>query len=677
MVKKANSPSRNKQGASNRAQRRQRRQKLSSSWLHSPIRVPRGQRLRVLIYARKSTEEQDQRSVRAQKDYCTQFFDDLSLESYDLDFICDDGISGEEISRPGIDQVGKGIDTHRWHLIISEESSRPYRDTVACVLLFRKAVDQNIRVLCINDQIDTADEENWEDHLQEAQKHHQRANRLTIGRIKRGQVVRFESRAAMGPLRPGYRRIASVPATKRGPEKGPFFDEVDPTWKPVIYEAYKRSAVGENPDVTVVWLNEKQLPGVNGKFIPWNRTRFYGLLRSECYRGSEEFRKQISKKHRSSGKRKAQRATADEKWERDMPELGIVPAWLWYAGVASIEKRTTSTDVPQGPDHVLYGIPRLSRGPFGELFRCGICGGKMYQDGRNEGGYRCSQARNGECWNQATLLRDQMHRRFSEITCALLSGFDNRFAELTALMSTLTDDGGAREKQLKKLLVRERQLEGICEKLLTDLEEIDRDGDAPQRLRNRYLGREDELARVSGEIERLRFDFASVRSPTRRELADRRDWLIQQISTLNRDSRHALQQIVPRIEAMPYLRFDTTAVVLRAHFEISLFGLLPDRLRALFVDSESQSQFPMVPEIIDLCKEPAYLTHLSDCVRVKQDNPGWEALDIARHLKIHKMTARKALKCSALLQLNNLDDPYVRLTERPAKVARWRTKHAS
>ena len=118
-------------------------------------------------------------------------------------------MSGELRSRPGIDRVWSGNREREWDLILVEDSSRLYRDEVACLHLVRLAVDNEVRIICINDLVDTA-EEDWEERLKEAARHHASSNRYSSRRVKRAHEELWEMRAALGLLKPGYRRVFSL-----------------------------------------------------------------------------------------------------------------------------------------------------------------------------------------------------------------------------------------------------------------------------------------------------------------------------------------------------------------------------------------------------------------------------------------------------------------------------------
>jgi DNA invertase Pin-like site-specific DNA recombinase len=67
-------------------------------------------------------------------------------------------ISGEIADRPGINEVWKAIDSKRVDLIVAEESSRFYRHPMKAGELFEAAVDAGVRIICLSDSIDSADE---------------------------------------------------------------------------------------------------------------------------------------------------------------------------------------------------------------------------------------------------------------------------------------------------------------------------------------------------------------------------------------------------------------------------------------------------------------------------------------------------------------------------------------
>lgn len=652
------------------------RQRTSGTWVRTPIKNPRGRAVRVLVYARYSTEDQNPRSIDAQIEYAKHFLEDLGVGDFELDTLFDEGVSGEQIWRAGINAVREGITAGRWDLIVCEDSSRLFRDPSSCDELVGNAIDKKIRVICINDFVDTAEEDEWEDRLYEAQRHHSRANRFTIKRIKRAQEDRWASKAAMGPLRSGYRRVASIPATKRERERGPFFDEVDRKWAAVILEAFEKIAAGEATWAVAKWLDERGLPKTNGVTDKkWTDGSAIALIRCERYRGVEHFRETVSTKQHGTGKRRPVENDRDQVLERDMPELRIVPDWLWYAANDAIDSRGNRKNVPKGDDHALSGIPRDSRGPLSKLFFCSRCKEKMAQSGRNEGGYRCSSVRNGDCWNKATAVRALTHGVIRQAVVDHLLDLDDEFGRIINRVKLLIGDNRSRQRRIVKLTAEEQKLDNTCEGLVDGLECAKEAGDSPLRLVNRLLAREGELSRVRAELAKLREDESRARVPTRRELIARRDDFVDRLHVLDRAAGAALGRLVDRIEAVPHQQFGCKLVVLRARFELNLGALLPNRVWLALNglrDDGIDAEFEKIPIMVNLFEPSTGPTYGLQALKLaEEESLGLTA--IGRRLGINKRRANLAVQYGRNLRSAGLTDPYIELTAPPAAASRWRT----
>ncbi|MCA9054856.1 MAG: recombinase family protein, partial [Planctomycetaceae bacterium] len=177
-------------------------------------------RLVIVMYARFSKEEQNPRSTDDQFMALRRFLEEHGTEQAQAIELKDEAISGEQVSRPGIDAVRQHIQDRTVDLIIAEDSSRLYRNASACLSLIESAVDHGVRVICVNDRIDTADP-HWQDDVLRAQQRHTQVNEDTRARIRRSHRGLWELGAAVSHCRPGYRRRATHPATRREPERGP------------------------------------------------------------------------------------------------------------------------------------------------------------------------------------------------------------------------------------------------------------------------------------------------------------------------------------------------------------------------------------------------------------------------------------------------------------------------
>lgn len=169
-----------------------------------------GRALRGVLYARYSTEEQDASSIDDQFLFCRTHLSHIGLHGT-LDEVSDAEMSGERRHRPGIDEIREGILARRWNFLATEDSGRAFRHPTYCLELVELAVDNGIRVICINDDVDT-NEQDWPERLYEAQSHHSRANTFTRRRLSRKIAGLWKMGAAVTALRPGMRRRPSRPS---------------------------------------------------------------------------------------------------------------------------------------------------------------------------------------------------------------------------------------------------------------------------------------------------------------------------------------------------------------------------------------------------------------------------------------------------------------------------------
>ncbi|WP_197995431.1 recombinase family protein [Gimesia algae] len=255
--------------------------------------VPIQKHLRILFYGRYSKDEQRKFSIEDQLLYCKEFLTEMDVDVSSIDELSDRGTSGEHYSRPGIDQVLHGIAKRKWDLIICEDSSRLYRGIAPCMNLFSPAVDNGIRIICINDGVDTANDD-WPQRLEDAQKHHGQDNYYTRYRIKRTQDGRWAMGAAMGPLRPGYERYLSNPVDHKDPK----YDRIDQKWVETIRTVFMKIAAGLSLDAVARYLTEQALPkNSNAEIEEWSDRNVLTMIRCPIYRGGGKIpRKNIAQK---------------------------------------------------------------------------------------------------------------------------------------------------------------------------------------------------------------------------------------------------------------------------------------------------------------------------------------------------------------------------------------------
>ncbi|MBN8625688.1 MAG: recombinase family protein [Planctomycetes bacterium] len=641
-------------------------------WVRHKLTRVKGRKFRVLIYARYSTDEQNPRSIEDQVLYCRQFLESLGVKTgdYELTVLSDEGISGEKIRRPGIDEVWDGIRQRSWDLILPEDAARLYRDAAVCIDLVRAAVDKKMRVICINDEVDTADEENWEERLYEAARHHQKSNKYTSRRIKRSQEGLFALGAAMHQLKPGYLRRPQNPAKPGEPQEGPYFDFVDESKRDIIVQAYEYIAAGESPLLVAKWLTAIGFDkAANAQRPDWTDRNVVELIRRPDYRGIQRFRDTISVKNYRTGGYRGEKSPEDRKMMRKMPHLRIVPDWLWYAANKAIDDRRPAQESASGVDHVLFGVPRNARGALSVLFRCGAreCGAVMHKSAR-QNGYRCGRATDG-CWNKASCLAALTDKPIYAAVVRSLRSLDPEIDRLLALVATLIGDAASRDTRKAELRELIAELQAKIVALNDALEKAPDLESTRQRLGEREL----DLAEATGELEGLLQDDLNKRPPTRREIESRIAELLKLLATADRHSREALSSLVDAIDAIPHRQFGGDKVVLRARFEIRLAALLPARTRAALVGLHGKLDdlgFERIAVMVDLFEPSTGPKYGLEALALYDQKIG--LTEIGVRLGISKRQANIAVQYGRLLREAGLTDPFIELTAPPPQASRWR-----
>lgn len=634
---------------------------------------------RVLDYCRFSTDEQRQQSIADQDDYCRGFLDDNRCSPRTVELLSDEGLSGELQNRPGIDKVREGIKKRRWDLIVVEDSSRLFRGIQWCLPLVGLAVDQGIRVICINDSVDTANDD-WEQRLTDAQLHHGKDNYYTRHRIKRAHDGLWRIGAAIGPLRSGYRRYIKDADARKPPK----FDEIDPKWAPVILRTYRMVASLRTLDVVAKYLTQSGLPKTsNRQTSKWTDRNVISLIRCTKYRGVEFYRQEVSKKtHATGGYNPVRNPDPDKVLHREMPHLRMVADWLWHKANKAIDDRATSGTRPCGREHPLHGIPRDSRSLLSNIFVCGICGSKMHAEGRNEGGYRCSAARHGDCWNKATCLREFAHNSIiAAVSKAILALVPDSAEILIGHIESLMMDQDQLREEQRSLAVRRSELKQKQQRLLNAIQKV---GSLPEFVQQAIEQLESEDRELQIEEQRLVTQLSESRSiPDRQQIAELFESAIKTVQLGDESARPLLRQLLDGpIRAVPCQPFGNSNVVLNAEFSLQLVRLMPEDVCLLLpgsVDFTGQNEILRQSLSIHLSELSQPQQHAFKAVEFYDATPEKRPTlqQIATHLKISKRAAHLALQLGKQLRAAGLNDVFVRLTECPPNPARWRFKEAS
>jgi hypothetical protein len=521
--------------------------------------------------------------------------------------------------------------------------------------------------VAINDGIDT-NELDWQSKLsQHAEEHAAFIDKLAY-RIMRAALARWKRGEAMGPLKPGYKRVVIDLVRHELTHRGPYKDDKDERWSATIEEFFHRAARGDPPATLANFLNAQNFPPVTNSLNKvWTDTGAKKMIKNPVYRGTEQFRATFSKKHHHSGHRLPKHNAPESIWLRPMPHLRFVSDLVWQQANQAIAKRDFCGKHPRGLDNPNYRIPRESRSLLSNHFYCGVCGGKMIGVGRAGGGYRCGAALRGLCWCRASVKRDFAHQ-------LILRAVTMRLLEQPDAVDTLVDwvqllhlDNGDAKQTLTdlhaKISAAQQRIRDCGEALLGN--------PSSPFLSEQLKNAETEEARLVQERAALESQVTATPPPSRADIIDS---IAAAVATLSDGSREAgllLRQITP-IQAVPFQRIDSSLVVLRARFKIDLTALLPGQwqeiLRGAHVDLKDGKI--LTEEVtFDLFDSPGHVRFAEKAHSLHQQGVGVE--DVGRQLGIPPWTAHNAIRLGEMVQEQGLSEPYVELKAPPGKASRW------
>jgi len=116
--------------------------------------------LRVIIIGRISTLHQDTENIPASYRVAEDFLKQIYPGPVEIKHLGEQA-SGMLIDRATILEAIRLIGTGQWDLVLAEDLSRIYRNPEFQWTFVHTAIDQRTRVICIADNIDTA-EEHWQ-----------------------------------------------------------------------------------------------------------------------------------------------------------------------------------------------------------------------------------------------------------------------------------------------------------------------------------------------------------------------------------------------------------------------------------------------------------------------------------------------------------------------------------
>ncbi|NBJ13247.1 recombinase family protein, partial [Microvirga sp. SYSU G3D207] len=346
---------------------------------------------RAAIYARYSTDLQNERSVEDQVALCRAY---AEREKLQIVATFDDRArsGGSMLGRDGLIQMLAQANSGAFDVIVVEALDRLSRDMADLATIHKQLKFKGIELRAVHDG---------------------RADTVLIGlRGLVGQLFREDGakkvrRGMQGVVREGRHAGGKPYGYRTSTMRGRL--EIDPVQAAVVRRILTEYADGRPPREIAGDLNREGIAPPRGR--TWNAStingsgqRGNGIVRNEIYIGRIVWGKVRMDTNPETGRRISRPADGSEVMTADAPELRLVDDALWQRVQAINEaKAALKSHQKRRPPHLLSG-----------LLRCGCCGSGMSVHDRDKTGktrVRCSAVReSGVCTNRRIIYLPAIER---------------------------------------------------------------------------------------------------------------------------------------------------------------------------------------------------------------------------------------------------------------------------
>lgn len=353
------------------------------------------------IYARFSTDLQNERSADDQIDLCRAF---AKREGFCVvQAYKDEAKSGASLhGRVGILDLLADAKAGKFDVVIVENIDRMSRDMEDMAGMFKRLSFMGIDIIEVHGgKVSTAMmgmKATFAQMFREENAH--KVRRGLIGKINKGMSA-------------GGKAYGYAPVKKFDEDGDPIRGELEivPEEATIVQRIYESYAKGISPKAVCRQLNAEFVKPPRGKLwspsaLHGKKDRGSGILRNPIYVGRIVWDKVRMVKDPDTGKR-VSRPNPESEWKTvEVPELRIIPDELFEAVQAQMARRShrnrsENIVAQRRPKHLLSG-----------LLRCGACGSGICRAGTDRSGrtrLRCSAHTNsGACPNPKTFYADEV-----------------------------------------------------------------------------------------------------------------------------------------------------------------------------------------------------------------------------------------------------------------------------
>jgi DNA invertase Pin-like site-specific DNA recombinase len=616
----------------------------SSSSFQPPLTARAGGSAEVIGFARISTEHQDSRSLDDQASLYRRVLDQRAGIPYRLEMLSGRG-SGESLVRAEYLEAWARVETGKIDLVICEDLGRIARR--AHVLQFLEhCEDQGTRVIAINDQVDTG-QENWRVMAGFASMRHEMYNADTAKRIRRSLRNRFSNGGVIQFIIYGYIKPEDAKSDadlRKDPDAEAIYD-----W--IFTKLEEGATFAEVADC----LNDQGIkPGPYARSDRWDGRMVARVVFNPILKGVRVRNDRMSKRVNSTGRHKSVKAPPEERLERNCPHLAFIDAGRYDRVIAKLIKRSemykrsnrTGVDVRQN-------VPRKRTAWPGQHAVCGCCGRLYYWGGHGQTSHMmCAGARDRKCWNTCSFdgvaSVDRIGRAILE-RIERLPEFDEQFRGQIESKAAAQIDRTRVDEQ--RLVAEETEVKRQVERVLDTMMKMGHSDALASRLRSL----EARLAEIRAELAELKLQRIEIPIlPPLEELKQRARDAFDRLSANNPEFGRLMRILAPEIRIYPFQAIDTGRVVARALVTLDLARLLPNNL-AQATESVLRQTF-----WVDLHDQPQYIAFRERVAALRAD--GLTERQVGAKLGIHQPVVQRAMKLHRRMLAQGITDAYEPLT---------------
>lgn len=567
-------------------------------------------------------------------------------------------ISGYIAERETMLEAWRLIETGEWDVVISEDLSRIYRNPRHQQAFVQDCVDADIRVICLADDLDTADE-NWEMMLGVGALRHGMHVPDTRRRSKRKALYSFHHGGMVQKVKFGYRKL-----TKEDADSGCFGPKgLRETKVPEATEILRRirclAMETGSAAAIVTWLIQEGIapgPYVKGG---WRVAILKSVLCDPKLHGWRLFKRTLSKTiYRSGKKRRSKNQTPEKMFVKELAHMtleeqqSMVSALGWEIDWHGTTPKRSSPrrSVPRG----------RSLWP-GQAATCAICGRErgmlIYGDH-----LRCrnSTKENGrKCWNHVqvpigltrkivtSFLVEQLQRN-PRVWAAMI---DAAWIEYKQKLTRKESREADRQKKVHSLEEQQKRLANAIAQ-----------GGELQGLLSKLAEVESALKGVAAELQVEHSDENQLpRIDSREAVESRLPRLLEVLMNTSFGFADVMRKFFPVFMIQPVQALDSKQVWPRAKLQMQLPPGHPEAPGFKPVDLQ-----------FDLFDPPLHISLMPEIVSARNREPRPTYRQIATEVGTSYMTVKRALGYAQLMNQLGVDTPYVELGEAPKQASRWR-----